>query len=39
MGRVAALIDDLFFQMKVNETAKHLGLEFKVARDGDAPPA
>jgi len=36
MGRVAALIDDLFFQMKVNETAKHLGLEFKVARDGDA---
>ena len=31
MERVAALMDDLFFQMKVLETAKHLGLEFKVA--------
>jgi len=36
MGRVAALIDDLFFQMKVAETAKHLGLEFKVASNADA---
>ena len=36
MGRVAALIDDLFFQMKVAETAKHLGLEFKVAGSADA---
>jgi CheY-like chemotaxis protein len=34
MGRVVALMDDLFFQMKVAETAKHLGLEFKVASDG-----
>jgi len=34
MGRVVALMDDLFFQMKVAETAKHLGLEFKVAADG-----
>jgi CheY-like chemotaxis protein len=31
MGRVVALMDDLFFQMKVAETAKHLGVEFKVA--------
>jgi len=31
MGRVVALMDDIFFQMKVAETAKHLGIEFKVA--------
>jgi CheY-like chemotaxis protein len=36
MDRVAALMDDLFFQMKVAETAKHLGLELKVAANGDA---
>jgi DNA-binding NarL/FixJ family response regulator len=36
MGRVAALMDDLFFQMKVAETAKQLGLEFKVASNADA---
>jgi DNA-binding NarL/FixJ family response regulator len=36
MGRVAALMDDLFFQMKVAETAKQLGLEFKVAASADA---
>ena len=36
MGRVAALMDDLFFQMKVAETAKQLGLEFKVATSADA---
>lgn len=36
MGRVVALMDDLFFQMKVAETAKHLGLELKVATNGDA---
>jgi CheY-like chemotaxis protein len=36
MGRVVALMDDLFFQMKVAETAKHLGVEFKVAANGDA---
>ena len=35
MGRVVALMDDLFFQMKVAETAKHLGLEFKVAGNSD----
>lgn len=36
MGRVVALMDDLFFQMKVAETAKHLGVEFKVATNPDA---
>jgi len=36
MGRVVALMDDIFFQMKVAETAKHLGLEFKVATNTDA---
>jgi DNA-binding NarL/FixJ family response regulator len=36
MGRIVALMDDLFFQMKVLETAKHLGLELKVATNGDA---
>ena len=36
MGRVVALMDDLFFQMKIAETAKHLGLEFKVATNAEA---
>ena len=36
MGRVVALMDDIFFQMKVAETAKHLGIEFKVASNTDA---
>ena len=36
MGKVVALMDDLFFQMKVAETAKHLGLELKVAANGEA---
>ena len=36
MGRVVALMDDLFFQMKVAETAKHLGVDFKVAANADA---
>jgi CheY-like chemotaxis protein len=36
MGRVVALMDDLFFQMKVAETAKHLGVELKVAANADA---
>jgi DNA-binding NarL/FixJ family response regulator len=35
MERVVALMDDLFFQMKVLETAKHLGLEFKVAANAE----
>ncbi|HXM95313.1 MAG TPA: response regulator [Candidatus Dormibacteraeota bacterium] len=36
MGKVVALMDDLFFQMKLAETAKHLGVELKVATTGDA---
>src|SRR5271168_2945715 len=36
MARIVAMMDDLFFQMKVAETAKHLGLELKVATNGDA---
>ena len=36
MGRVVALMDDLFFQMKIAETAKQLGVELKVATNGDA---
>jgi DNA-binding NarL/FixJ family response regulator len=36
MERVVAFMDDIFFQMKVAETAKHLGLEFKVATNVDA---
>lgn len=35
MANVVALMDDLFFQMKVLETAKQLGLEFKVAANAD----
>jgi len=36
MGRVVALMDDLFFQMKLAETAKHLGVEVKVAATAEA---
>jgi len=36
MPRVVAYMDDLFFQMKLAETAKHLGLEVKVARTADS---
>jgi len=35
MGRVVGLMDDLFFQMKVAETAKHVGVAFQVAASGD----
>ena len=31
MNRVVALVDDLFFQMKLAETAKLMGIEVKVA--------
>jgi DNA-binding NarL/FixJ family response regulator len=31
MARVVAYMDDLFFQMKLAETAKHLQIEVKVA--------
>jgi len=36
MGRVIALMDDLFFQMKLAETAKQLGVEVRVAANGEA---
>ena len=36
MGRVVALMDDLFFQMKLAETAKHVGVEVKVAATPEA---
>ena len=36
MSQVVALMDDLFFQMKLAETAKHLGLQVKVATNYDA---
>ena len=36
MGRIVALMDDLFFQMKMAETAKQLGVELKVATNGEA---
>ncbi len=36
MGRVVALMDDLFFQMKLAETAKHSKVEVKVAGNADA---
>lgn len=36
MSKVVALMDDLFFQMKLAETAKQLGVEVKVATNGDA---
>jgi DNA-binding NarL/FixJ family response regulator len=36
MGRVIGFLDDIFFQMKILETAKHLGMEFKVATNPDA---
>lgn len=36
MSQVVALMDDLFFQMKLAETAKQLGVEVKVAASGDA---
>lgn len=36
MGRAVGFMDDLFFQMKIAETAKHLGVDFKVASTGEA---
>lgn len=36
MGRVVALMDDLYFQMKLAETAKQLGVELRVAVNADA---
>lgn len=36
MGRVVGFLDDLIFQMKIAETAKRLGVEFKVASTSEA---
>ena len=36
MGRAVGFMDDLFFQLKIAETAKHLGVEFKVASTSEA---
>jgi CheY-like chemotaxis protein len=36
MPRVVAYMDDLFFQMKLAETAKHLGVEIKVASNPES---
>jgi DNA-binding NarL/FixJ family response regulator len=36
MPRVVAYMDDLIFQMKLAETAKHLRVEIKVAASPDA---
>ena len=36
MARVVAYVDDLFFQMKLAETAKHLHVEVKVAANPEA---
>ena len=36
MPRVVAYMDDLFFQMKLAETAKHLALEVKVASTAES---
>ena len=36
MSGVVALVDDLFFQMKLTETAKQLGVAVKIATTGEA---
>ena len=36
MAQVAALVDDLFFQAKIMETAKQLGVELKTFGTGPA---
>ncbi|HUL15960.1 MAG TPA: hypothetical protein VLV88_08185 [Terriglobales bacterium] len=36
MARVVAYMDDLFFQMKLAETAKQLGIEVKVATNRES---
>ena len=36
MSQVVALVDDLFFQMKLAETAKQLGVAMKIATTGEA---
>lgn len=36
MAQVLALVDDLFFQAKMIETAKHLGVELRTCTTADA---
>jgi CheY-like chemotaxis protein len=36
MARVVALVDDLFFQAKMLETAKHVGVSLECVTTGDA---
>lgn len=36
MGRVIAFVDDMFFQAKLAETARHVGVELKVVTTADA---
>jgi CheY-like chemotaxis protein len=36
LAQVLALVDDLFFQAKILETAKHAGVEMKICRTGAA---
>lgn len=36
MAQVIALVDDLFFQAKMMETARHVGVELKTVGTGDA---
>ena len=36
MAAVVALVDDLFFQAKMVETAKHVGVELRVCTTADA---
>lgn len=36
MARVLALVDDLFFQAKMLETAKHVGVELECVATGEA---
>jgi DNA-binding NarL/FixJ family response regulator len=36
MANVVALVDDLFFQAKMRETARQVGVELKMVTTGDA---
>ena len=36
MGKVIALVDDLFFRARIAETARHLGVEFEAVSDSKA---
>ena len=36
MAQVVALVDDLFFQAKLHETARQVGVEVKTVTTGDA---